>query len=202
MMEHLSYKAAAAGLPVVIATSCAIMGPNDFLPSRLGRTLRDYANGKLRAYIPGGVEYVASRDIVSGHLLSMDKGRSGERYIFSTRHMTIGEMLDIFEKVTGQPKPWLRLPPKVMKVLGHVQTYVKQKYFPNASHRLTPHAVQVLSAYRHVDTTKAQVELGFEPTSIEDAIQEQYEFFQRLGWIEKKPKGSVKGRESNVGSLT
>jgi nucleoside-diphosphate-sugar epimerase len=53
-VEHECLKAMVDGLDVVIATSCAILGPNDFHPSRMGQLLLDFANGRLRAYIPGG----------------------------------------------------------------------------------------------------------------------------------------------------
>ena len=81
-MEHECLKAVVGGLDVVIAISCAILGPNDFEPSRMGRVIRDFGNGKLRAYIPGGFEFVAVDDLVEGHLLAMEHGRTGHRYIF------------------------------------------------------------------------------------------------------------------------
>src|SRR5262249_59596862 len=71
-VEHECLKATALGQEVVIAVSCAILGPNDFIPSRMGRVVRDFANGKMRAYIPGGFDFVASRDIVAGHVLAME----------------------------------------------------------------------------------------------------------------------------------
>ena len=77
-------RAVAEGQDVVIATSCAILGPHDYLPSRMGAVLRDFANGKLRAYIPGGFEFVAARDICDGHVLAMEKGRTGHKYIISS----------------------------------------------------------------------------------------------------------------------
>ena len=80
-VEHECLKAFAEGLDVVIATSCAILGPNDFKPSRMGKTLIDFATGKLRAYIPGGFTFVAARDMAGGHILAMDKGRAGQKYL-------------------------------------------------------------------------------------------------------------------------
>ena len=48
-VEHEVLKACVEGQDVVIATSCAIIGAHDYGPSRMGRTIRDYANGQLRA---------------------------------------------------------------------------------------------------------------------------------------------------------
>jgi dihydroflavonol-4-reductase len=43
-VEHECLKAVADGLDVVIAISCAIVGPNDFKPSRMGQVLIDYSS--------------------------------------------------------------------------------------------------------------------------------------------------------------
>jgi dihydroflavonol-4-reductase len=59
-VEHECLKAAVEGQDVVIAISCAIIGPHDFKPSRMGRVIRDFANRRLMAYIPGGCEFVAA----------------------------------------------------------------------------------------------------------------------------------------------
>ena len=101
LAEHECLRAAALGQDVVIATCCAVVGGADYLPSRLGRTLCDYANGKLHAYVDGGFAFVAARDIVAGHLLCMEHGRSGEKYIFATEYKTISDILDLYEEVTG-----------------------------------------------------------------------------------------------------
>jgi len=77
--EHEVLRAVADGQDVVIATSCSIIGGHDYIPSRMGRVIRDFANGKLRAYVPGGFEFVAAHDIAEGHVLAMQKGRTGQK---------------------------------------------------------------------------------------------------------------------------
>ncbi|MCA9522953.1 MAG: NAD-dependent epimerase/dehydratase family protein [Myxococcales bacterium] len=176
LVEHECWWAAASGQDVVVATSCAIIGPNDFIPSRLGRTLCDFANGKLRAFIPGGFEFVASRDIVEGHILAMQKGRSGHKYIFASEYLEVDQLMDLFEEVTGRRRP-VRLPPNVMLPIAYVSTLFKRTFFPKSPHRFTPLAVHVLQSRRHADTSKAKRELGFQPTPMRDAIRAAFEFF-------------------------
>ena len=101
LVEHECWRAAATGQDVVVATCCAVVGGADFFPSRLGRTLCDYTTASLHAYVDGGFEFVAARDIVEGHLLCMHRGRSGEKYIFSSEYKTISEILDLYEEVSG-----------------------------------------------------------------------------------------------------
>jgi nucleoside-diphosphate-sugar epimerase len=182
-VEHECLKAAVEGLDVVIATSCAIIGPNDFKPSRMGRTLIDFANGKLRAYIPGGFTFVAASDMVEGHVLAMEKGRSGQKYIFSTSFLTVDELMAMFEEVTGRKRPWLRLPPPLMAGIAEVSSFVLTNFFPNRPQRFTPAAVRFLRMQRKADCSKARRELGYEPTSIARAVREAYDCFVRRGLI-------------------
>ena len=183
-VEHECLKAVVQGLDVVIATSCAILGPADFKPSRMGRLVQDFANGKLRAYIPGGFEFVAADDIVQGHLLAMEKGKTGEKYIISTRFVTVDELVGILEGITGRKRPRLRLPPSVMGKIAIVSSFVLTRFFPEVPQRFTPGAVRILGLARRADTGKAQRELGYRPGSIEEALKQAYEFHVEQGSIE------------------
>jgi len=157
LVEHECLSAAAEGLDVVVATSCAIIGPNDFKPSRMGRVLADFARGRLRAYIPGGFEFVAARDIV--------------------------EVMGLFERVTGRPRPRLRLPPPVMAALAEVTSWIGRRLRPGSEPRFTPGAVRLLRMQRRADCRKARSELGYRPTTIEQAVREAYDWFVRRGVI-------------------
>ncbi len=180
-VEHECLTAMADGLDVVVATSCAIVGPNDFKPSRMGRVLLDFARGRLRAYIPGGFEFVAARDIVTGHRLAMEKGRTGQKYIFSTAFKTVDDLMTIYEEVTGRRRPRLRLSPVAMAGLARIVDTARRLVAPGAEPRFTPGAVHLLRMQRRADITKARTELGYEPTSIEAAIREAYDDFVHRG---------------------
>lgn len=183
LVEHHCLRAHAEGLKVVVAVSCAILGPNDFVPSRFGQVLIDFAHGRLGAYIPGGFEFVSTCDIVEGHLLAMRRGRSGQKYLISTTYASVDELLDIFSEVTGRKKPSLRLPPFLMAFLAEVGDRTWFKVFPNQPRRFTPAAVRLLSMHRKVDHRKAAEELGFRPGSLKDAVKEAYDDFVRRGVI-------------------
>jgi nucleoside-diphosphate-sugar epimerase len=183
LVEHECLKATIEGLDVVIATSCAIVGGNDFIPSRLGRTLCDSANGKLRAYIHGGFEFVAARDIVEGHLLCMAKGRTGHKYIFSTEFLMLDELLNMVEEVSGVASTRHRLPGFVMLAASELTSFVLSRVYPRFPQRLTPGAIRLLRKRRHADLTKARTDLGYQPTSIREAVREAYAFHYARGAI-------------------
>jgi hydroxymethylglutaryl-CoA reductase len=186
-VEHECLKACVEGLDVVIATSCAIMGPHDYMPSRMGRTLMDHAHGKLRAYVPGGFEFVSYRDCVEGHVLAMHRGRKGQKYVISSGFQSLDDIMDIFEEVTGRPRPRLKLSPTVMTGVAEVTSFVVSTFSPSTFQRLTPAAIRILQQQRHADTSKARTELGFEPTSVRKAVHDAYADFARRGLVPVRP---------------
>ena len=176
LVEQVCWRAAAAGQDVIVATCCAVVGGSDFFPSRLGRTLCDYTNGKLHAYVDGGFEFVAARDIVEGHRLCMDRGRSGEKYIFSSEYKTISDIIDLYEEVSGIPRPNRRIPVRAMLAFSEVASFYLSRFHPSFPQRFTPGAIRLLQKCRHADTNKAKEELGYRPTSIRAAVHEAYAF--------------------------
>ena len=183
LVEQECWRAAATGQDVVVATCCAVVGGADFFPSRLGRTLCDYTDGKLRAYVDGGFEFVAARDIVEGHLLCMRHGRSGEKYIFSSEYKTISDIIDLYEEVSGIPRPGRRIPARLMLVFSEVASFYLSRFHPRFPQRFTPGAIRLLQKCRHADTGKAKRELGYRPTGIRDAVHEAYAFHYSRGAI-------------------
>jgi nucleoside-diphosphate-sugar epimerase len=182
-MEHECLKAVVDGLDVVIAVSCAIIGPYDYKPSRVGRTFIDYANGKMRFYVPGGFEYVAARDIAEGHILAMKRGRTGHKYILSTEFLSLDQIIGLWAKVTGRPNRLWRLPPQLIAFCSSLSSFVLTRWFPNTPQRFTPGAIRILRLNRRADITKARQELGYQPTSVAKAVEEAYEFFLHRGLI-------------------
>lgn len=181
-MEHECLKAVVAGQDVVLVVSTAVLGPFDFKPSRMGRVVLDFANGKLGAYIPGGFEFVSARDLALGHTLAMERGRRGERYIVSTQFLTIDELMTLLETITGRKRP-RRLPPGAMNVLAHISSFVLNRVAPERPQRFTPDAVRLLGLMRHADISKARTELGYVPGSIEAALREAHAGFAARGLI-------------------
>lgn len=178
LAEHEVLKGVADGLDAVIAVSTGIIGPNDFLPSRTGKTLIDFAHGKLRGYIPGGSEFVRAEDLVEGHLLAMAKGQTGRRYLLSTEFLSLDQLIDHFVAVAGGTKPRLRVPVPIMKVAARAYAGTVRRIRPDAPQRLTPGAIEILSMNRHADLSLAKDELGYRPTSIAEAVRELWAFFR------------------------
>ncbi len=113
----------------------------------------------------------------------MERGRTGQKYTFSTGYTTLDEIMDLFEEVSGRPRPKVKLPPQLMAGLAEVSSRVVGRLFPKTQQRFTPGAVRILRMGRHADLSKAREELGYEPTSVRQAIHEAYADFARRGVV-------------------
>src|SRR5262249_51175117 len=122
-----------------------------------------------------------------------EKGRTGHKYIFSSEFKTVDELMDIYEVVTGRSRPRLRLPAALMHGIAHVTALAMRCFAPDASQRFTPGAVRILRMQRRANIGKARAELGYQPTTIRQAIEEQYRFFVAQGWIRRPGPTATSG---------
>ncbi len=180
------HRAVARGLDVVIVNPSGVVGPHDYKPSSVGRTLLDFVRGRLFAYLPGGFEFVAVRDVVAGHLLAMEKGKRGERYILSGERLTLDDVFDHLHALTGLKRPRLRLPLPLMTPVAHASTFFMKRFFPDVPPRFTPGTIRLLTCGKYATTEKAQKELGYRPTPVREAFTEHLAWFEAQGLMRFK----------------
>jgi len=101
---------AKAGLPVVIVNPSAPVGTGDVKPTPTGQVIVDFMKGRIPAYIETGMNIVDVDDVAAGHLLAMQKGRIGERYILGNKNLMLREVLEILSRLTGMKAPSIKLP--------------------------------------------------------------------------------------------
>jgi nucleoside-diphosphate-sugar epimerase len=129
----------------------------------------------------------------------MERGRPGQRYIFSSGFVTVDLLMEWLEEITGQKRPRLRLSPPVMAGIAAVASPILSAIAPNMPQRLTPGAVHLLRMHRRADCAKAKRELGFQPTSVKDALRAAYEWFVAAGQIRGvTPRPAIRAEAENV----
>jgi hydroxymethylglutaryl-CoA reductase len=161
--------ALARGKDVVMASVAPILGPNDHGPSKLGKTLLDYAHGRLDGYAPGRSAFTSSVDAASGLELVMTKGTSGAEYFLATEEIDTARLLDLFEEVSGRARPRVRLPGRFARMLGKVVPTI-----------FAPPAVRG-------SLVAAERDLGYRPTSLRPAVHDAYMDFVVRGLAPSPP---------------
>ncbi|HEY6078195.1 MAG TPA: SDR family oxidoreductase [Polyangiaceae bacterium] len=171
------------GLDVCIVNPCATVGPFDFRPSLVGRTFVDFGLGKMKAYVPGAFDWVPMRDVISGHLLAMEKGARGERYLLSGEVASLDQIMDWLAEDTGRPRPRLRVPVGLMLALSVPKDFVEARLFPQKYPRFNQHSLRLLSSGKHGTNAKARRELGLAPTPVRQAFRDSVDWFRANGYF-------------------
>ena len=100
-----------AGAPVIVLMPGLGYGPGD--PGLIGELMsRFHANRFPFPLLPGPdtmVTFAHVDDIADGIILGMEKGKIGESYILAGPAVSFGEMVDFWSRLTGRPKPILRV---------------------------------------------------------------------------------------------
>ncbi|MCH2108109.1 MAG: SDR family oxidoreductase [Polyangiaceae bacterium] len=181
------FQAAARGLNVTIVNPSAMVGPLDYGPTNVGRTIVDYAHGRMRAYVPGAFDWVPIADVVAGHLLAHDKGKRGERYLLTGQVHSIDEILGWLEELTGVRRPSLRLSPRWMRRIALIKDWIEERFFPKKMPRFNQHSIRILNSGKSGDHSKAVLELGWQPSAVRPAFEQAVRWFAQEGLIPPLP---------------
>ncbi len=110
--EALVRRAAATGLDAYVVNPSAPIGPGDRRPTPTGRLVADALAGRMPAYVDTGLNLVDVRDVAAGHLLALERGEPGRRYILGNAwgNLTLLQILRMVHRAGGPPPPSRRIP--------------------------------------------------------------------------------------------
>lgn len=165
------------GLPVVIVNPSAPVGPRDIKPTPTGQIIVDFMKRRMKAYIETGMNLVDVDDVAAGHLLAMEKGRIGERYILGNRNLSLYEVFATLSRLTGIPAPRVKLPRASILPLAYANQWLSD-YVTHRPPRIPLEGVKMAKYVMHYDCAKAIRELGFPQTPIESALERAVQWFR------------------------
>ena len=180
--EAEALERAAEGFPVVIVNPTRVYGPGHLTEGNsVARLIDDYDRGRLPILPNRGVNvgnYVMVDDVVEGHLLAMEKGRVGERYILGGENASLKEFFQTIDRVSG--KRHFQLPLWRAGPLAFAWCQKKRAQWFGVYPIITPGWVRTFFADWAYRSDKAVRELGYAPMSLEQGIRVTYEWLQRL----------------------
>jgi dihydroflavonol-4-reductase len=169
------------GLPAVIVQPSTPIGPRDVKPTPTGRIIVEAANGKMPAFLNVGLNLVHVDDVAAGHLLALDKGRIGERYILGGQDVMLGTMLADIAEIVGRGAPKIRLPRAPLLPLAWMNEQIAR-----ATGRTPFLTVDSLTMAKHAmffSSAKAQAELGYRAGPYRQALVDAIDWFGSAGMI-------------------
>jgi dihydroflavonol-4-reductase len=179
--EQVALDAAGAGFPVVIVNPTAPIGDHDFKPTPTGKIVVDYLKGAMPAFVDTGLNLVDVEDTSEGHLLALERGRPGERYILGCENLTLEEILGRLARISGGNAPHWRIPYAVAYMVGLANTGWAN--LTGVEPRAPLDAVKMSRKKMFVSLDKAKRELGFNPGPVDGALKRAVDWFRANGYV-------------------
>ena len=181
LAEQEVLKLAKAGLPVVIVNPSAPVGAGDVKPTPTGQVIVDFMKGRMPAYIETGMNIVDVDDVAAGHLLAMQKGRIGQRYILGNKNLMLREVFEILSRLTGVKAPTIKLPRLAIIPLAYLNQWIAN--LTGQPPRIPLEGVKMAKYKMHYDCSKAIRELGIPHTPPEVALEKAVKWFRTHGYV-------------------
>ena len=185
LAEQAALKMAAQGFPVVVVNPTAPVGPWDVKPTPTGRITLDFIRGRLPAYLNTGMNLVDVADVAAGHILALERGEPGQRYLLAHRNLTLKEMLDMLGQITGKSAPRWRIPFWLALGAGCLDNLVEGRLLGREP-RLPLEGLQVARTPMYVSGQKAVDRLGVPQSSVEAALERAVRWFTDHGYTRGK----------------
>ena len=169
------------GLPVVVVNPSSPVGPRDIKPTPTGKMILDAAAGRVPAYIDTGLNVVHVDDVAEGHVLALERGRVGQRYILGGENLPLKDILALVCDVANRKPPSIRLPEAVlwpaafaMEQLAKVTGIVPM---------MTRDHLKMARKKMYFSSAKAVAELGYRPRPVRSAMEDAVAWFRSAGML-------------------
>ena len=194
--EHEVLRAGATGFPVVLCHPTFPVGEGDSAPTPTGRTILEFLNGRIPAYVDTALNVVHVDDVARGHVLAARRGRRGRSYILGGENMNLQQLLATLADVCGLKAPTVRLSARA--VLPIVRT--AEWFEGSLLHRepvLPSEPVRMATTRMEYDDSRARTELGYTSIPARAALARAARWYFDHGYI----KGSHMERIQRAGRL-
>jgi dihydroflavonol-4-reductase len=167
-------------IPVVTVLPTAPIGPGDRRPTPTGKIVVDLLRGGVPATLGGGMNIVPVEDVASAHVLALERGRSGERYIAGGVNLTLAEFWRLIARAAGRPERTYRLPYAVAVAAARVDA-VRVRITGGAP-AVPLEGVRMGRLHMYSSSAKAADELGYAATSPFSAIERAVRWYRENGY--------------------
>ncbi len=169
------------GLPIVIVNPSAPIGPRDIKPTPTGKMIVDAAAGRMPAYVDTGLNVAHVDDVAAGHLLALERGTVGERYILGGEDMTLRAILDVVCAHAGRRPPRVKLPHDLLLPLAYGAEAVAR--LTGREPLFTVDSIRMAKKRMFFSCAKAKQVLGYAPRPAAEAIRDAVDWFRENGYL-------------------
>lgn len=169
------------GLQAVIVNPTTPIGIQDMRPTPTGRIIIEAASGKMPAFVDTGLNLVNVEDVALGHLLALERGQIGERYILGGDNVTLQHLLGEIAAMTGRRAPSIKLPLWPLYPLARAAGVVAR--LTGKEPFVTVDGLNMSKNRMFFSSAKAERELGYRPGPHLPALRAALDWFAREGYL-------------------
>jgi dihydroflavonol-4-reductase len=179
--EQEAVKAVKAGQDVVIVNPSSPIGAWDIKPTPTGDIVLRFLRRQMPAYMNTGLNLIHVQDVAWGHLLALEKGKTGDRYILGHQNLTLKQILDLLAEITGLPAPQRSIPAWLPLSVAWVDEKVLSRLGKPPA--IPFDGVRMATQPMYYDASKAIQALSLPQTPIVVALQDAVEWFVKNGYV-------------------
>jgi dihydroflavonol-4-reductase len=173
--------AAKSGQHVMILNPTTPIGSDDAKPTPTGRIVVDFLNKNFPAYVDTGLNLVDVGEVARMHVVALERGTPGDRYILGGENLTLKQILDRLSAITGLPSPSMKVPHAVAMAFAFFDENFAGK-LRGKEPRATVEAVRMGKKMMFASSAKAVRELGFRELPVYPAMRAAVEWFWAHGY--------------------
>jgi dihydroflavonol-4-reductase len=170
------------GAPIVVVCPTVPVGPGDRRQTPPTRMTVAFCRGKLPSYLDCRLNLVDARDVATGMILAMRRGRTGVRYLLGGENQWLSNWLRILGDETGQSVPQWTVP----YALALTVAWLSERWADHVSGRMplaTVTGVRLTRRCMFFDPAASLIELGLKPRPIADSARDAVAWYRELGWV-------------------
>ena len=157
-------------LETILICPTTIIGPWDFRNGYFTTMTHRFLRRRMPGSLHGGIDFVDVRDVAGAVMAATRKGRTGEAYLVSGEYLSIFELFERLERISGVRAPRLVFPDWMAAMGGEVselwsRTTGRRVLFTRGS-------VDILQQDVRVESAKAVKELGYRSRPIDDTLND------------------------------
>lgn len=192
LAEQEALKAAQAGQDVVIVNPSSPIGPWDHKPTPTGDIILRFLRRQMPFYLDTGLNFIHVRDVAWGHLLALQKGKTGDRYILGNQNLTLKALLDLLAHLTGLSAPSRSVPDWLPLSVAWIDEMLLAPLGKTPSVPID--GVRMAKQFMYYDATRAVQELGLPQTPITTALKDAVDWFVSHGYAQIPSTSQLPGK--------
>ena len=179
--ERLVERMIGEGLPATIVLPSTPIGPRDIKPTPTGRILVEAAQGRIPAFVDTGLNLVHVDDVAEGHVLALERGAIGERYILGGQDVSLKTMLAEIAALSGRKAPKIGLPRAPLYPLAYAAEAVAR--ITGKEPLVTRDALDMAAHQMFFSSHRAERELGYHARPFREALTDALAWFHEAGYV-------------------